>query len=152
MRHISERTHAKHSTQPGHSLHQRMQKKKDEEVTANSVQVMHSTMGAININLCQFKVSGNEIEYDKESKKQIQTRPNVRLSNEEYHKILISLWHRSPTRHKRSKSTSNLILWHTRRIPNHRRSWRQKNLWKSWPPRRQWTPTCRRLQAILERK
>ena len=63
-----------------------MQKKKDEEVTANLVQVMHSTMGAININLCQFKVSGNEIEYDRESKKQIQTRPNVRLSNEKYHK------------------------------------------------------------------
>jgi hypothetical protein len=34
-------------------------KTKDEEVTENSVQVK----GAININLCQFKVLGNEIEF-----------------------------------------------------------------------------------------
>ena len=43
-------------------------------------------MGAININLCQFKVSGNKIEHDKTIKKHLQTRPNVTLSNEEYQK------------------------------------------------------------------
>ena len=62
-------------------------KSEDKEVMANLVQVMHSTMGPTNINLCQFKVSGNEIEYDRAIKKQLQTRPNVTLSNEEYHKL-----------------------------------------------------------------
>ena len=68
-------------------LCKRGEKKKDEEVSANSVQVMYSTMGANNINQCQFTVSWNEIEYDRAIKKQLQTRPNVTLSNEEYHKM-----------------------------------------------------------------
>ena len=42
-------------------------------------------MSTVNINLCQFKVSGNEIEA---IKKQLQTRPNGTLSNEEYHQLL----------------------------------------------------------------
>ena len=45
-------------------------KTKDDEVTANSVQIMHSTMSTINVNLCQFKV-GNKIEYDKAIRKQL---------------------------------------------------------------------------------
>jgi hypothetical protein len=62
-------------------------KTKDEEVTSNSVQFMHSTMGAVNINLCQFKVTGNKIEYNKAISKQLQTRPNVTFSNKEYHQL-----------------------------------------------------------------
>ena len=52
------------------------------------MQIMHSTMGTINTNLCQFKVSGTEIEYNKAIRRQLQTRPNVRLSNKEYHQLL----------------------------------------------------------------
>jgi hypothetical protein len=55
-------------------------KTKEEEVTANSVQIMHSIIGAININLCQLKVLGNESEYNKQIWKQLQTRPNTTLS------------------------------------------------------------------------
>jgi hypothetical protein len=40
-------------------------KKTRQEVTENSVQVK----GSVNINLCQFKVSGNEIEFSKEIRK-----------------------------------------------------------------------------------
>ena len=46
---------------------------------------MHSTMSIVN--LCQFKVSGNEIEYNKVIRKELQTRPNVTLSIEEYHQL-----------------------------------------------------------------
>ena len=44
-------------------------------MTANSVQIMDSTM------------SGNKIEYNKAIRKQPQTRPNVTLSNKEYHQL-----------------------------------------------------------------
>ena len=49
------------------------------------MQIMHSTMNIVN--LCQFKVPGNEIEYNKVIRKELQTRPNVTLSIEEYHQL-----------------------------------------------------------------
>ena len=64
-------------------------KTKEDEVsaTANSVQIMQSNMGTITIKLCQFKMSGNEIEYNKAIRRKLQTRPNVRFSNEEFHQL-----------------------------------------------------------------
>ena len=81
-------------------------KKTKDEVTGNSVQVLHSTLGTINVNLYQFKVSGNEIEYDKTIRKQLQTRPNVTLSNEEYHLLSNKFVVKQP---ELSRSISNLI-------------------------------------------
>ena len=62
-------------------------KTKEEEVTANTVQIMHITMSTTHINLCRFRVSGNEIEYNQAIRKQLRTRPNVTLSNEEYQQL-----------------------------------------------------------------
>ena len=55
-------------------------KTKEEEVTANSVQNMHSTMSTVSINLCQFKVSGNEIEYNKAIKQQLLPKSKLRTT------------------------------------------------------------------------
>jgi hypothetical protein len=55
-------------------------KTKEEEVTANSVQNMHSTMSTVSINLCQFKVSGNEIEYNKAIKEQLLPKSKPRTT------------------------------------------------------------------------
>ena len=60
---------------------------KEEEVTANTVQIMQSTMSATHIHLCQFRVSGNEIEYNQAIRRQLQARPNATLSNEEYQQL-----------------------------------------------------------------
>ena len=56
-------------------------------MTANTVQIMHSTMSTTNIKLCQFRVLGNKIEYNQAIRKQLRTRPNVTLSNEEYQQL-----------------------------------------------------------------
>ena len=40
-------------------------KTKEEQVTTSTVQIMHSTVGTADANLCQFRVSGKEIEYRK---------------------------------------------------------------------------------------
>ena len=53
-------------------------------MTANTVQIMHSTMSTTHIKLCQFRVSVNKIEYNQAIRKQSRTRTNVMLSNEEY--------------------------------------------------------------------
>ena len=44
---------------------------------------MHSTVGTADSNLCLFRVSGKEIEYKQAIMKQLRTRTNVTLQNEE---------------------------------------------------------------------
>ena len=51
------------------------------------MQIMHSTMSTPKINLCQFRASGKEIKYNQAIRKQLQTRPNVTLSNEKYQQL-----------------------------------------------------------------
>ena len=46
-------------------------KTKEEPVKANTVSVMHSTVGTKSSNLCQFRVSGKEIEHNQAIKKQL---------------------------------------------------------------------------------
>ena len=57
-------------------------KTKEEPVKANTVSVMHSTMGTASSNLCQYRVSGKEIGYEQAIQKQLRTRTNVTLQNE----------------------------------------------------------------------
>ena len=51
-------------------------KTKEEEVTANTVQIMHSTMSTTNINLCQCRVSVNKIESNQKAVR-YETKCNV---------------------------------------------------------------------------
>ena len=46
----------------------------EEELTANTVQIMCTTISTTHIILCQFRVSGNEIQYNQAIRKQLWTR------------------------------------------------------------------------------
>ena len=50
----------------------------------NSVTVMHSTRRGANSNLCQYMVSGKEFENKQALRKELETRTNVTLQNEEH--------------------------------------------------------------------
>ena len=52
-------------------------------VTTNTVQILHSTVSTADINLCQFRVSGKEIDYRQAIRKQLRTRTNLSLPKEE---------------------------------------------------------------------
>ena len=61
-------------------------KTKEEQVTTNTVQIMHSTMSTADVNLCQLRVLGKEIEYKHAIRDQLRTRTNITLPNEENNK------------------------------------------------------------------
>ena len=63
-------------------------------MTANTVQIMHSTMSTPKINLCQFRASGKEIKYNQAIRKQMTMRTNVRL--EEYQKLSKKFMEKKP--------------------------------------------------------
>jgi hypothetical protein len=71
-------------------------KTKEEKVTTNTVQIMHITVSTADINLCQFRVLGQEIENKQAIRKQLRMRPNVTLPNEEYHKLLKKFVEKKP--------------------------------------------------------
>ena len=49
--------------------------------------VKHSTEKATSSNLCQYRVSGKEFGYKQAIQKQLKTRTNVTLQNEEHDKL-----------------------------------------------------------------
>ena len=54
-------------------------KTKEEKVTTNTVQIMHITVSTADINLCQFRVLGQEIENKQAIRNQLRMRPNEEL-------------------------------------------------------------------------
>ena len=60
-------------------------------MTTNTVQIMHSTVSTADINLCQFRVLGQEIENKQAIRNQLRMRPN-----EEYYKLLKKFVEKKP--------------------------------------------------------
>ena len=86
-----------------------------------SVMVMHNTERSRDSNLCH-RVSGKEFRNKLEIQKQLETRINVILQNEQCDKLSNKFVQRKPDPAQKSKSVSNWTFLPTNHIPLHYRS------------------------------
>ena len=82
----------------------------DESVETNSVMVMQSTEGITNSHVCQDRVSGKEFGYKMVIQKQLETRTNVTLQNEEHDKLSIKIMQKKPAPQPKIKVSIKLDI------------------------------------------